>query len=45
MTEADYDIIDTILSVRRIDAAAATTLPLPELDPGTPYFSETPGGF
>ena len=37
MTEADYDTIDAILSVRRIDDAATTTLPLPELDPGTPY--------
>ena len=45
MTEADYDTIDAILSVRRIDDAATTTLPLPELDPGTPYFPETPQGF
>ena len=45
MTETDYDTIDAILSVRRIDDAATTTLLLPELDPGTPYFPETPQGF
>ena len=30
---------------RRLDAAATTTFPLPESDPGTPYFPETPWGF
>ena len=45
MTKADYDTIDAILSVRRIDDAARTTLPLPELHPATPYFPETPQGF
>jgi len=45
MSESDYDTIDAILSVRRIDEAATTILPLPELDPGTPYFPETPQGF
>ena len=46
MTEADYDTIDAILSVRRLDAAATNTLPLTESDPGTtPYFPETPWGF
>jgi hypothetical protein len=45
MTEADYDIIDAILSVRRIDTTTTTTLLLPEVDPSTPYFPETPQVF
>ena len=45
MTESDYDFIDAILSVRRIDTAATTTISLPEKDTGAPYFPETPKAF
>ena len=45
MTESDYDFIDAILSVRRIDTAATTTISLPETDTGAPYFPETPTAF
>jgi hypothetical protein len=45
MTKADYDIIVAILSVRRLDAAATTTILLPESNPSTPYFPKTPWGF
>ena len=45
MTESDYDFIDAILSVRRIDTAATTTISLPETDTGAPYFPETPAAF
>ena len=41
----DYDFLDAILSVRRIDAAATTTISLPETDTDTPYFPETPWAF
>ena len=45
MTESNYDFIDAILSVRRIDTAATTTISLPETDTGAPYFPETPKAF
>ena len=45
MTESDYDFIDAILSVRRLDAAATTTISLPDNNNSTPYFLETPWGF
>jgi hypothetical protein len=45
MMESDYDFLDAILSVRRLDAAATTTISLPETDTSAPYFPETPGDF
>jgi hypothetical protein len=45
MTESGYDFIDAIMSVRRIDTAATTTISLPETDTGAPYFLETPPDF
>jgi hypothetical protein len=45
MTESDYDLFNAILSVRRLDAAATTTISLPETDTSAPYFPETPWGF
>ena len=45
MTESDYDFLDAILSVRCIDAAATTTISLPETDTDAPYFPETPWAF
>jgi hypothetical protein len=45
MTESDYDFLDAILSVCRLEAAATTTISLPETDTRAPYFSETHWGF
>jgi hypothetical protein len=40
MTESDYDFLGAMLPVRRINAAATTTISLPETDTGAPYFPE-----
>ena len=42
LPEQDYDYVDAILSVRRIDPESPTTITLPEVDTTTPYFPETP---